>query len=570
VLADLIAAAQGMEQGAKGFQALGEEGLRQVLVAALRPRFGGLVTAESLNAGGKTDLLVRDLGGANIFVGECKVWGGLKALVKALEQLLGYATQADQGLGLILFVRTKNLTRVIGAARNAFNALPAIRSVTPDPLTERVLRVELDHPQDPDAAATVSTLFIALPNERSEELGGEVQDEGGVAELAGIGRDIYLSGNDSGLRYQVQVLSPDEPAMDPGPDVLVREERAQGPDRVVIDVEAMNKEAADRFAVTGKIIPREDEQGIRAQMLIAEAIKWHVGVEVHGGLEVAFDTVPPALAAGVEELKRGSPGLVLEPQSDWSWPVELHVETDRGEARVDLSMFQVPAEEGWSQTLRGSFHNLSISLNLGGGVGETQVRWRLHPTDASVADRLAALDFLYASSGEGKLTWTSRTEELPSTETRLSGDEDFDESIVFERAFFGDIVALGEWLGRDFDLPSTVPQLQILEIASAAALVRAGGGPVRWGGSTWKVPQGQAEIGETIDQLEIRLPVDVEIFGERLALGSGATKINAVVEAVEPIDEEWVAATLSPREPGDSVIELTALQPPTGEEKYMH
>jgi hypothetical protein len=570
VLADLIAAAQGMEHGAKGFQALGEEGLRQVLAAALRPRFGGLVTAESLNAGGKTDLLVRDPGGANIFVGECKVWGGPKALVKALEQLLGYATQGDQGLGLILFVRTKDLTRVIGAARNAFDALPAVRSVTPDPLTERVVRIELDHPQDHDVAATVAALFIALPNERSEELDGEVQDERGVAELAGIGRGIQPFGNGSGLRYQIQVLSPDEPVTDPGPDVLMREERAQGPDRVVIDVEAMTKEAADRFAVTGKIIPREDEEGIRAQMLIAEAMKWHVGVEVHGGLEVAFDTFPPALVGGAKELEKGSPSLVLEPQADWSWPVELHVETDRGEARVRLSMFQVPVEEGWGQTLRGSFHNLSISLNLGGGVGETQVRWRLHPTDASVAARLAALDFLYASSGEGKLTWTSRTEELPSMETRLSGDEDLDESILFERAFFGDIVVLGEWLGRDFELPGTVPQLQILEIASAAALVRAGGGPVRWNGSTWKVPLGEAEIGEILDQLEIRLPVDVELFGERLALGSGATKVNAVVDAVEPIDEEWVAATLSPREPGDSLIELTELQPPTGEESYEH
>lgn len=569
VLADLVAAAQGMEQGAKGFQALGEEGLRQVLVAALHPRFGGLVSAESLNAGGKTDLLVRDPAGANIFVGECKVWGGAKALKKALGQLLGYATQADRGLGLVLFVRTKDLTRVLSTAQSAFDELAVIRSVGPDPLTDRVLRLELEHPQDRDVAAAVAALFIALPNERSEELGGEVQDEGGLADLVGVGRDLGLFERGSGLRYLIQVLSPDEQAVEAGPGVLLREERIQGRNRVVIDVQATSEEAADRFAVSGRIIPLEDEEGIRAQMLIAEAIKWHVGVEVHGGLEVAFDAFPPALVAGAEELEAGSPRLVLEPRGDWSWPVELHVDTDRGEARIGLSMLQVPAEEGWSQTLRGSFHNLSISLNLGGGIGETQVNWRLHPTDAPVPDRLAALDFLYASSGKGKLSWISHSEELPGMETRLDG-EDLDEGIAFERAFFGDLVTLAEWLGRGFELPSSLPQQQILEIAAAAALVRAGGGRVRWSGSTWRVPKGRAEAGAAMDQLEIRLPVDIEVFGERLALANGATKINAVVDAVEPIDEEWVAATLSPRQPEDQIVELTDLQPPTGDESYQH
>lgn len=562
----MIAAAQSMEHGAKDLRPLGEEGLRQVLATGLAASFGGLVTAESLNANGRTDLLVRDRGGANVFIGECKVWGGAKALIKGLDQLLGYATQADRGLGLIIFVRTKDLSRVLAAAEDALTGHTAVRLVRAEPPSDRLLRLELDHPQDRAVSACVAVLFIPLPNERSEELGGEVQEEGGLAELLDIERGLGQLGG-TGLRYQVQVLAPGETPLDPGPDILVREEREHDGGRVVIDAEPTTPEAAARFAVSGAMVPAEDEDGIRAQMLIAEAMKWHVGVEIRGGLDVSFDSFPPALAAGATELEEGKPRIVLEPRADWSWPVLLHVETDRGEAQVELALHQVAAEEGWEQTLRGSFHNLSISMNMGSREGQTQIRWRLHPTDASVADRLAALDFLYASSGEGKLTWTSRSQELPSGEFKLSGEE-LDDGLLFDRAFFGDLVSLGEWLGRDFALPNRVSQQQILEIASAAALVRAQGGLVRWSGSTWRVPRGEAEIGELAEELEIRLPVDVEIFGEPEALGSGATKVNAVVTTVEPIDEEWIAATLAPRDPDDSIVEITQLQRPSGNEEY--
>ena len=221
------------------------------------------------------------------------------------------------------------------------------------------------------------------------------------------------------MSYQVHVLGPEEEPPPQAENVIVRQTKEENGGRVVIDAVPLTTKAAEQFSVSGKMIPVEDKDGMRAQVLLAEAMKWHVGVEISRGLEVSFDSFPPGLAGTAQEFKEAQPRVVLEPQAEWSWPVVLHVETDRGEARTQVSLRRVPAEEGWQQTLRGSFHNLSISMNMGSGKGQTEFRWRLHPTDASVRDRLAALDFLYAASGAGKLRWESRSEELPSTEFTL-------------------------------------------------------------------------------------------------------------------------------------------------------
>jgi hypothetical protein len=80
------------------------------------------------------------------------------------------------------------------------------------------------------------------------------------------------------------------------------------------------------------------------------------------------------------------------------------------------------------QVLRGHFHNLSVTLALTRGDADNaqdrELSWALHPTDASVRDRLAALDFLYAMSGAGTLRIESGRSELPSTTIELSPPAD--------------------------------------------------------------------------------------------------------------------------------------------------
>ena len=39
--------------------------------------------------------------GRTVYIGECKVWAGKAALHDAVDQVLGYGTWRDHGLGLV-------------------------------------------------------------------------------------------------------------------------------------------------------------------------------------------------------------------------------------------------------------------------------------------------------------------------------------------------------------------------------------------------------------------------------------------------------------------------------------
>ena len=71
-------------------------------------------TGETFNKGGKTDILVSHAG-KNVFVAECKYWGGIVSLQEALTQLLGYLTWRDSKAALVLFVKNVALETVLNA-----------------------------------------------------------------------------------------------------------------------------------------------------------------------------------------------------------------------------------------------------------------------------------------------------------------------------------------------------------------------------------------------------------------------------------------------------------------------
>jgi len=89
-----------------------EETLRDHILLMLEPNFEGAATGETFNQSGKTDILLRH-DGSNIFVAECKFWGGEKAYLSTIDQLLGYLTWRDSKTAVILFVRNKDFSSVL-------------------------------------------------------------------------------------------------------------------------------------------------------------------------------------------------------------------------------------------------------------------------------------------------------------------------------------------------------------------------------------------------------------------------------------------------------------------------
>lgn len=81
-------------------RALGEETLRDLLLGTLNGYWQGAAGGALFNGEGKTDILIRE-NGRNVFIAECKVWGGAKKATSALDQLLSYLVWRDTKLSAL-------------------------------------------------------------------------------------------------------------------------------------------------------------------------------------------------------------------------------------------------------------------------------------------------------------------------------------------------------------------------------------------------------------------------------------------------------------------------------------
>lgn len=103
-----------MELSPSAFKGMGEEDLRTHFLVQLNGHYEGGATGETFNYEGKTDILLR-VNGKNIFIGECKFWGGPKKLLETIDQLLGYSSWRDNKTAIILFNTRKDFSAVLDA-----------------------------------------------------------------------------------------------------------------------------------------------------------------------------------------------------------------------------------------------------------------------------------------------------------------------------------------------------------------------------------------------------------------------------------------------------------------------
>lgn len=101
-----------MERSPGAFKTLNEEALRTHFLMQLNGHYEGAATGETFNYEGKTDILVR-VDGKNIFIGECKFWGGPTAFAETLDQILGYSSWRDTKVAVLVFNQNKDFTKVL-------------------------------------------------------------------------------------------------------------------------------------------------------------------------------------------------------------------------------------------------------------------------------------------------------------------------------------------------------------------------------------------------------------------------------------------------------------------------
>jgi hypothetical protein len=100
-----------------------EEGFRNFFLPYLNSiSTNHTATGETFNKIGKTDILIQDENGNNVFIAECKLWKGEGEIENAINQLLErYVTWRDEKVAVIFFNKTvKKFGDVIEKAINAF------------------------------------------------------------------------------------------------------------------------------------------------------------------------------------------------------------------------------------------------------------------------------------------------------------------------------------------------------------------------------------------------------------------------------------------------------------------
>jgi hypothetical protein len=150
-----------MEQSPHAFELMGEEDLRQHFLVQLNGQYERTATGETFNFEGKTDILIRERG-RNLFLAECKFWRGPKDFSATIDQVLSYATWRDAKLAIIVFNRTKNLTKVLISIRVTATGHPSfVREI--DYGTETDFRFVVRHPDDLERELSLTVLVFEVP-----------------------------------------------------------------------------------------------------------------------------------------------------------------------------------------------------------------------------------------------------------------------------------------------------------------------------------------------------------------------------------------------------------------------
>lgn len=150
-----------MERSPSTYKNMGEEEIRDTLLAQLNGHYKGKATAEAFNKSGKTDILVRD-NDKNIFIGECKIWGGGDLFLKTIDQLLGYTAWRDTKTSLIIFNRNKDLSAVLAQIPDLVHQHPNfVRDLEGGDETD--FRYVLHHNDDKSRELYMTVLIVEVP-----------------------------------------------------------------------------------------------------------------------------------------------------------------------------------------------------------------------------------------------------------------------------------------------------------------------------------------------------------------------------------------------------------------------
>ncbi|MEW4262459.1 hypothetical protein Q0N30_02085 [Priestia megaterium] len=153
------------------YKKLGEIPLRDMLLNNLNFIYNNLiVTGETFNKGGRTDIILKNMNKINVFIAECKMWDGPQySIIEALDQLLdNYVTEHDRKISLIIFndeVRIETATDGIEK-----HVIPHLKSKNLSPARiigkfseeNYVYYYQIEHPLDSSQIVELTVILINI------------------------------------------------------------------------------------------------------------------------------------------------------------------------------------------------------------------------------------------------------------------------------------------------------------------------------------------------------------------------------------------------------------------------
>lgn len=118
-------------------------------------------TGETFNKIGKTDILIQDEKGLNVFIAECKLWKGESEQLKAIDQLLDrYVTWRDEKVALIIFNKeNKNFTELLSKAVDGLKKHSLFDAYI-GKSKDTSYRFVFKHPDDPNRKITLELIIF--------------------------------------------------------------------------------------------------------------------------------------------------------------------------------------------------------------------------------------------------------------------------------------------------------------------------------------------------------------------------------------------------------------------------
>ena len=158
-----------MEQSPRAFEKMGEEDLRTHFLVQLNGQYEGKATGETFNYQGKTDILIRE-DSKNVFIAECKFWGGEKQFLETIDQLLSYLSWRDTKAALLIFSRNENFTEVIRKIEEAAPKHPHFKRMIAK-LDESSFRYVFHQTEDRNREVILTVLAFNIPRPESKSEG---------------------------------------------------------------------------------------------------------------------------------------------------------------------------------------------------------------------------------------------------------------------------------------------------------------------------------------------------------------------------------------------------------------